>query len=133
LSEVLPLFKATDKIGGRLKEKQTVEPAELEQLFLNNHPKHPWQVELFPGGKYEKKLNEFKTSEKLVKDVFKVIERSFAGKRPESEIPTGFRLLDMVLDGGFHSSELIDSSKNRLFDGTTCYVLKKENNDARDW
>jgi len=106
-----------DKEGTAI--KQTVEPAELEQLFLNNHPKHPWQEELFPGEKYEKKLNNFLTSEKLLKDVFKVIERSFEGKRPESEIPTGFRLLDMVLDGGFLSSELIVLAGNSKTGKTT--------------
>jgi replicative DNA helicase len=90
-----------------LEVKQTDKAAELEQLFINNHPKNLSQEELFPGDNYQKQMNNMLASKEIVKDVFKVIERTYTGKRPRDIIPTGFRVLDMLLDGGFYSSELI--------------------------
>ena len=70
--------------------------------------KNPQQEELFPDGKHpENKRATFVSLKALIKDFFKTLEYSFGGRRAPFIMPTGFIVLDAILEGGFHDSELI--------------------------
>jgi replicative DNA helicase len=63
---------------------------------------------LFPEGpRSDHKHAAFVSSKTLVKDFFKTLEYSYAGHRAPFVMPTGFTLLDAILEGGFQDSELI--------------------------